>query len=1718
MRRETKAHLAFLLAVLFILTPMAGIVTNPVEPMELNESSPQPATAGGSSIIEITDSPSAGLGFTIDVPEDEPVTELELSISPSPLPTRTGLSWEGAQAWTHPDSTANGVGVDADGMLTAQGGGTVWDFDNGNDGWTFSNSYAGRVTSPTCGFNGSSGASIRTYAGSTYATSPVVDLSGVTNMPIHAWILQGSPSCGEEPDSNENLLLQYKNSAGTWATITTWQGSTSGGTAIQYMGTLPNGAYHSNFQIRFHQNSGSSTCCDYWFFDDVKLAAPLQASWLSPSFGWSANSTIDIAQGAWADMQIDSIIPSGGDVRWTIIDDDTNESIPHLTNKSGDIIPLGSIDWNNHESLRLSIELSAGINNQMPTIRGIYADGSSIDALENDPTNEGWTGNFTWGQALMSSHYDNSMKGGQYDEAISPWYYLKMPLNSLDLTVEGVDANVYYRTSESSNWVDSNVSFSNGIAQLTLSQDASDIIRYQLKFDSVYSSQNFTNNTSAPLFEILSIKSSHNSGKYPTGPFIDLNQDSVPEWGGFDQRVGNWGWQNVFSDGNTVVNISSGFSGLATTNIWVPRDNLQSLGFSAYSPSSSINGVNILVGNGVFTNYSWINESIVSVELTPSEISQLSNIIATMPAISVNGEAFVEVTIEILGSGSFYLSDFFAPYQASSTISESSNGAFVMALNSVRDTAAVYNNNHLINLTLGAQSEGSVLVEITTLESVSSIQTGWTQIPNAPEVLTPSQNWQNMTTRFSTLPGLNANMVRLDVIGEENHATWFIPIAGGNPVGQGDSELVEIHPMGLYISEQGGFADTSVNFRIKQGWDDDESIRVEMRTILSNGVHSLPGIYTWQSNPLGYENDLEIKSWSISDVRGELPDSTYYLKAGEMINFSIDVGFEGIDDGQSFAPGEALVELMRGDTVIANATSINGDIWNVSDTVPFSLLETTWTVQVTPLDGGQKGVNWSVNRTFQPDPTNPEVLSVNMEKYDHRISSQTQTIEVEVLDYVKLPSDVQMMVWREWADDVDFNGWPSEDEYNPMSVYLPSDLDASIGTYTFVMDDSIGIQGEKVAGYMVGTDDSGRELRMGGSGTDGDHLFMYQIGPDGAPITLTDGFQWTEGRRSWLHPSQTYSIDVTIGDANGVSDLSTVEVNLAGNQLSNPLTITWTYLGEDCESNSDYLLVLDCEIIGQDGQEAHPFERTATLHVDFMLDWSTPDLGENRREPSVVLIDRSGTQSIQTYPESRWRFSPALSIPEESILLHLSQGSMLSDGARILPNSFLEISGDVVFHESGDVPEFDCRIDLLLGGRITSTIATDGEWTSELYAPTISGSSPLTWSVSCLGDHGIDATDKSTSVRWMIVDGFGPIPSDIEAPIQNTIIRNEEIEVTFLLSEEGGVDADSLELVWRVEDASTGETLRNGREQMTLQGQEITGLRLVANSSVDLSVIDDSMLSERLVLYMEVEGRDLAGNSVRSFSETPLNNRWNMEWYRPEFTFEQGAITYSKLDLEIGDKTFINIEVNNIGDLDGTERIDVYVVNEQGDSSLLRSTEVVVPTQGVASVSVDWEPSNTGIQWIEVRLSDGETSIGPSLDVRPQPELSLGEQVFGQVNPALGSTMVLLLLAVVTAFLMLMFRATKEAGSDEDYDWEDYTDEVDEDMELEVKSDAKELPELEPEPIVQEQPQVVEESNKAEAPKSDTGWFQGSDGRWWWHDKANNEWWYQDENGNQVKL
>ena len=37
------------------------------------------------------------------------------------------------------------------------------------------------------------------------------------------------------------------------------------------------------------------------------------------------------------------------------------------------------------------------------------------------------------------------------------------------------------------------------------------------------------------------------------------------------------------------------------------------------------------------------------------------------------------------------------------------------------------------------------------------------------------------------------------------------------------------------------------------------------------------------------------------------------------------------------------------------------------------------------------------------------------------------------------------------------------------------------------------------------------------------------------------------------------------------------------------------------------------------------------------------------------------------------------------------------------------------------------------------------------------------------------------------------------------------------------------------------------------------------------------------------------------------------------------------------------------------------------------------------------------------------------------------------------------------------------------------------------------------------------------ADSEETDWVRGSDGYWWYHDKAANEWWYKDSEGNIVR-
>ena len=93
-----------------------------------------------------------------------------------------------------------------------------------------------------------------------------------------------------------------------------------------------------------------------------------------------------------------------------------------------------------------------------------------------------------------------------------------------------------------------------------------------------------------------------------------------------------------------------------------------------------------------------------------------------------------------------------------------------------------------------------------------------------------------------------------------------------------------------------------------------------------------------------------------------------------------------------------------------------------------------------------------------------------MYRYDHRTPSPTQVMQVTIADQPVLPGAMDAMVWKEWVDDTNLNGWPDAGEFHAVPMLVPSSQTALTGVYTMMIDDTAGSLGQKVAVYLDGSD------------------------------------------------------------------------------------------------------------------------------------------------------------------------------------------------------------------------------------------------------------------------------------------------------------------------------------------------------------------------------------------------------------------------------------------------------------------------------------------------------------------------------------------------------------------------------------------------------------------------------------------------------------------------
>lgn len=1211
-------------------------------------------------------------------------------------------------------------------------------------------------------------------------------------------------------------------------------------------------------------------------------------------------------------------------------------------------------------------------------------------------------------------------------------------------------------------------------------------------------------------------------GEVASNPRFDFNDDGDFEWGADFPNIGTWGWQDVFSNGNKSISETVGSSGYATTKILVPLTDLHSFSFGVTNADSSITGYTLLYQSQILASDTMNETSLLHVELNQTTRDNIEQSISGQGGLNHLGTRFVEVDIEVYASSTVDFSGLSVAYSAQASQIFESDSTFVLNLNDARKLLPLVGGMHEIPLPLTSTQKGGLTVEVLGLNSSAVVVLNTATIDPEVDVLTPSQRWRTISMSYSVI-GVAPSSIRLDVLDDDYHATWTVPVSGATPFGTGDFEFIELHPTeSISFNQSGTSVLIDVKFRILPLWDDTDTMKITTRLQLSNTVYSMPSTFTYGVfGNQAYENDLtlNIMTFTNADENLILGSSDYYLLPYTKLNISAFVGFENVSTIDAFMDGEGMLSLYRGDVLVANTTTLDENTWDYQDTVPFTFGPLTWRIELTSENGSVHPDFGSLERTFHIDTISPRVLEVNMDRYDHRMPSTTQTVQIQISDQPILPTNIQAMVWREWFDDANSNQWPDEGEYQPMSLFTPNDLSPLIGQYTFMMDDTGGSLGQKVSVYLTGTDDAGHPLEFGGSDAVDKHLFMYQLAVDGAPSVAPNAYSYSDGKNPWLHPQMPYTFDVEITEPNGGSDLTTVIVELASNQGSDPLPIRWDFATGNCTTTSPHVLIDDCQMLGADGP-ADPYETALTLNVDFKLAWTTPDLGETRREPGIRMIDRAGQEVFRAFPEHRWRFSAALEVPEESVSLILSQGALLGDGARIAPSSPFEIAGNVVFSETGTVPDFDCQIDLLFSGSSSSANSLDGIWSVALQAPSTTQTIPLTWKVGCLEGQGIDSTDLTNAVRWIIVDGTGPQPVEVSNPRPFSVLEPESHEVKILMSEAGGLDVESLELVWWVEEKATGDRLRNGVEPLNLLGTDLSGLRLEVVGSFDLSEITNEMLENRLSVHMYVSGRDLAGNEVLGLDGAEPGSPvavWDMVWLKPEFELQSTSITYSRYLVELGQTSIVTAYVENTGTLDGSVEVIFTEVQATGERSNLQRITVEVPLGGIVPVATDWNPSQTGLQWVEVKIDGDASAIGPSIDVRPTREVSFSEQLFGDVHPLLGSLAGLLFVSIITTGLLWARRKTLNRGSKSEYDWDEYSSEFEyEDEDEEEEDDVDDDTVSESAAKVAAATSAVSEDTPS-SNTEETDWVMGSDGYWWYHDKEANEWWYKNAEGEIVQ-
>jgi len=1613
-----------------------------------------------SATIQIADGSSSAL--KAEVPVGHTVESIDLSLSPDTLAYSDGFSWSGVSDWNASGAQLDRINVNVSEGMQLLPQEWVWDFENSNHGWTLQSSggWARGYDSTLGASNGVHGGTkaIYTYngnypnymSGTHWATSPAIDCSGCSG----TWNLQYWKRLGVEYHYYDHAYVQVKNPQGSWVQIYSNVGSVSDSSYQLVTHNVANYVQNNPaFQVRFGLGStdGSVTYTG-WNVDDVSISPAggggggEEANWTSARFGPGITGTHGMDGDRYGITSIDATIPNGADLRLSVLDGVSKTAIPGFSNLDPTWVDLGSIDPEKHPSLRLKLYFDARGGALSPIVHEIHMNHRYGTSFASNPVEAGWSMNaMNWNNGQIS--------GSNGASATSPLFTSHRAISQMQFSSSSSGTYTLEASIDDGAWQTVSPS---GISAFS---DFGSTIQIRIACSGSCSLTDMT-------LEIL-------GGHLPTSPRFDIGQDGWAEWEVSHPHISNWGWQDRFTNGDLSSDMSWAASGQKQIGLLIPKSGLDTFSVDL-APFSSTQPVDVSLTLGSTTvatksiGFTSRSESFV---LTPADIQNLNTELSNSSTFwdAGTGIEYAIATIDVQGtSGSLRVGGLSAIHRPVVDLSFAVDSAFVMSMNQALPSAQIQSQHRMVPLTLQSSTPGAYIGTITDLVTSENVALDSAYLSNFSQwaPVTPSWQWMDLELNYSWNDG-NPHHMSVTVETDGARAFYEFPVDGSTYSmtrmdGTTTSPLQFKDSNGGAIFVQGNQnLAVTLPFQTSASLEDSDQFKISASLYMVDGAPSPPHIEIAGQSSQGVENDVQISSWQVFNELGNvIPESMSYLRSSSPISVEIALGFEGLSSvfGQGYESinprsGDLRVHLLENGVEKMNTSVIDEGIVRFDFSTQSGTGNATFSIEVEPLAGQEFITAIPMNRTFTVDSLNPQVIGQNIALYDHRLPSPNQLIQLEIYDRPVLPTDLTLMVWREWVEDANVNGIIDEDEFTPMPLQTPADLTTSTGNYTLLLDDTAAEDGDLVAAYVVGSDPAGNAITDGGTSGESSQLFTYQILPDGPPLLPGQGgfANSPDGRQSYLHPGVDYEFGLHIIEPNGWADIGDLRLQLASNSVTDTLAIEWSASDGRCDVLSPHINVERCGVRAWTG-ELTPFNPDLEFFVEFQLNWSLPREGDMRWEPSIEVTDRSGQGAWLSLPQMRWRYSPDLAIDTEDMTLSIGTGTYSDEGAWVSPSSTIALTGGIHFPVTGARPSEDFSVRVLLDGQESLIQSADGLWAIQLSAPIESGSYPLTVEIANPPEGANDVTDTAAALRWIVVDPEGPEAVDVLSPRLDSILPIDalgELQIDIQISELEQIDSESLVLHWKVIRGTdvSAIPLVYGDAPLIIEGGNLAGQSIIAGTTLNIAdSIPEEYFADNLRFHIWIEGQDMAGNSVQTPADSNLEDNpfasWSIERRAPEFEVVDGDITYSKSgDIESGENVMVTIAVRNDGEVDGTVRLFLTEVHLDGSTRELTpiALEETIPAGERGLVNMDWVPSENGRQWIRVTMEDGTVATGPTLNVIEEEKSGFLGSIFGGVDLVWAVLFVGLLL-LLASVLMIALRSggsnTSYLHESDDY-WED---------------------------------------------------------------------------------